>query len=183
MMSNAAVAPDKTSMDAGLAPVSAEGFRDGMRRLAAGVTIVTTGTGGERRGMAVTAVCSLAADPPSLLVCINRTAEAYDIISRTGRLCVNVLSAGGARLSDRFAARDGVRGLPRFEEGDWFHPDGGPPWLGSALAAFDCAVEREIAHGSHTVFFCRVTGLRVADGAVRPLLYVDRSYGVPAPMN
>lgn len=178
-----AVRQDAPLRASGISPVTAEGFREGMRRLVAGVTIVTTGTGDARRGMAVTAVCSLTVDPPSLLVCINRTAEAHDIIAHTGRLCVNVLSSEDARLSDRFAARDGVRGLPRFDEGDWQHSDQAPPRLGSALATFDCTVDQATAYGSHTVFFCRVTGLRVAEGAVPPLLYVDRSYGVPAPMS
>ena len=42
-------------------------FRAGMREFAAGVTLITTGTGTERRGLTATAVCSMSVEPPSLI--------------------------------------------------------------------------------------------------------------------
>ena len=49
-------------------------FRAAMRRVASTVTVVTTGGPFSRHGMTATAVTSVSADPPSLLVCINQGA-------------------------------------------------------------------------------------------------------------
>ena len=78
-----------------------------MRHLAAGVTLVTTAGGGSRAGLTATAVCSVSAEPPQLLACVNREAEAHRLLLATGHLAVNLLSAGQHELADRFAGRYG----------------------------------------------------------------------------
>ena len=62
-----------------------------MRRLAAGVTIVTTGLGEQRAGLTATSVSSLTAEPPRLLVCIHRDADTHALILRSRAFAVNVL--------------------------------------------------------------------------------------------
>jgi flavin reductase (DIM6/NTAB) family NADH-FMN oxidoreductase RutF len=47
-------------------------FRAAMARFPGAVTIITARQGTERRGITATAVCSVSAEPPSLLVCVNR---------------------------------------------------------------------------------------------------------------
>ena len=69
-------------------------FTAGMRHLAAGVTLVTTAGGGSRAGLTATAVCSVSAEPPQLLACVNREADAHRLLLATGHLAVNLLSAG-----------------------------------------------------------------------------------------
>ena len=100
-----------------LSAVSAEQFKQGMRCLAAGVTIVTTVHDGVRGGLTATAVTSLSADPPQVLVCVNRTANAHDLIHRGSLLCVNVLCHGHKDLAARFAGQNGVFGAGRFDAG------------------------------------------------------------------
>ena len=46
-------------------------FRDGMSRIAATVHLITTDGPAGRAGLTATAVTSLSADPPMLLVCIK----------------------------------------------------------------------------------------------------------------
>ena len=53
-----------------------QGFRDAMRQLASGVCVVTLGAGDERKGLTATSVSSLSAEPPTLLVCVNRRRRA-----------------------------------------------------------------------------------------------------------
>ncbi|MBB3771187.1 flavin reductase (DIM6/NTAB) family NADH-FMN oxidoreductase RutF [Angulomicrobium tetraedrale] len=143
------------------APDSA-GFRAAMRELAAGVTIITAGRDGGRRGLTATAVCSVSADPPTLLVCINRSAEGHAAIRESGAFCVNVIAAEHQCLAERFAGRDGARGAERFEHGEWRSLATGAPVLADAVAAFDCQVIQAIDAGTHTVFLGAVTATTVS---------------------
>ena len=55
-----------------MAVVDVAAFRAAMARFPGAVTIVTARDGDERRGITATAVCSVSAEPPSLLVCLNK---------------------------------------------------------------------------------------------------------------
>jgi len=57
-------------------------FRSVMRRLAGGVSIITAGRGDDITGMTVTSLTSLSADPPRLLVSLNRQASSFGLIER-----------------------------------------------------------------------------------------------------
>lgn len=137
-------------------------FRSAMRELPGSVTIVTAGAGAERRGLTATAVCSLSVEPPSLIACVNRQTDGYAAISRFGAFCVNVIAAEDEALADRFAGRDGARGVDRFAQGNWTTLATGAPVLQGALAAFDCAVVEAIDYNSHTVFIGGVRAIAVA---------------------
>ncbi|MDQ0513227.1 flavin reductase family protein [Ancylobacter amanitiformis] len=137
-------------------------FRAAMRELAAGVTIITAGREDGRRGLTATAVCSVSADPPTLLVCVNRSAEGHAAIRESGAFCVNVIAAEHQCLAERFAGRDGARGAERFEHGEWRALATGAPVLADAVAAFDCQVIQAIDAGTHTVFLGAVTATTVS---------------------
>jgi flavin reductase (DIM6/NTAB) family NADH-FMN oxidoreductase RutF len=51
-------------------------FRDAMRQLARSVCLITLGSGDERTGLTATSVSSLSAEPPTLLVCVDRASQA-----------------------------------------------------------------------------------------------------------
>ena len=53
-------------------------FKKGMRHLAASVTLITTRHRDRRGGLTATAVCSVSAEPPQLLICVNKSASAHD---------------------------------------------------------------------------------------------------------
>jgi flavin reductase (DIM6/NTAB) family NADH-FMN oxidoreductase RutF len=158
-----------------LSAVSAEQFKQGMRCLAAGVTIVTTVHYGVRSGLTATAVTSLSADPPQVLVCVNRTAGAHDLIHRGSLLCVNVLCHGHKSLAARFAGQNGVFGEGRFDAGRWMTLRTGAPVLADALASFDCVVTERVQASTHTIFIGRVVDVRTRPNA-RPLVYASGTY-------
>src|SRR3954462_7103791 len=78
-------------------------FRNAMRRLAATVTIVTTADGGRWHGMTATAVTSVSADPPALLVCVTQSASLQEPLMASGRFGVNLLRACHADLCGIFS--------------------------------------------------------------------------------
>jgi len=69
--------------------VSAGDFRDAMRRLTGGVSVITAGRGGDVSGMTVTSVSSLSVDPPALIVSISREASSWPLVTRYGFFGVN----------------------------------------------------------------------------------------------
>ena len=91
-------------MDWESVPVSIEAFKAANRRFATGVTIVTTRNGDAIHGFTVNAFASVTAEPPTVLVCVNRTARAHPIISESGGFCVNILA-----LEQSDAAQDQQR--------------------------------------------------------------------------
>lgn len=150
-----------------------------MRLLAAGVTLVTTASDeGARAGLTATAVCSVSAEPPQLLVCVNREAEAHDLLLAGGSLAVSLLGAGQSDLADLFAGRTGVHGEARFEAGRWTTLATGAPLLADGLACFDCRVTSTLPAGSHTVFLARVLAALVRPEPGAPLAYLDGGYGL-----
>jgi len=157
------------------ASVSAEAFKQGMRCLAAGVTIVTTLHDGVRSGLTATAVTSLSADPPQVLVCVNRSANAHDLIHRGSLMCVNVLAHAHQHLAARFAGQKGVFGEERFAAGRWMALTTGAPVLADAMASFDCVVTERVQASTHTIFIGRVVGVRARPKA-RPLVYASGTY-------
>jgi flavin reductase len=154
-------------------------FKRGMRRLAAGVSIITTIEQSVPQGLVATSVCSVCVEPePSLLVCVNLNSSCHDAISRSGIFCVNLLSSGDVELARRFSsseARD-----QRFEETPWVRLVTGAPALPTALASFDCEVTQMISVHSHTVFIGAVRDIKLWERDVDALLYIDGQYGVLA---
>jgi flavin reductase (NADH) len=147
-------------------------FKRGMRNLACGVSVVTVTDGSTSDGLTATAMCSLSADPPHLLVCVNTTAGAHDALRRIGAFCVNVLARDHENIARRFASMDGSSREERFELGRWLPLATGALALETALANFDCLVVREIVASTHTIFIGRVIEVRT-EGRGQPLIYRD----------
>src|SRR5215470_4005659 len=155
-----------------------DSFLEGMSRAAATVNVVTTDGPGGLAGVTVSAMSSVSADRPALLVCIHWASPACAAIKRNGRFCVNVLRAEQAQLSDRFAGRLKSGDGDKFGGTSWRCLATGAPALDDALVAFDCTVMKEIDWGTHTVFIADVVDVELAEPG-RPLIYASRAYGVP----
>lgn len=145
-------------------------FKRGMRQLAAGVNVITVAGGGVRDGLTATAVCSISAEPPHLLVCVNATAAAHGPIHKAGSFCLNVLAHDQEAIAKRFANMDGSDRAQRFDLGHWSILSTGSPVLDGALANFDCIVVREYEAATHTLFMGRVLAVRTKDDGI-PLIY------------
>lgn len=153
--------------------VAAEDFKAAMRQFSAAVNVITTAHEGQRRGLTATAVCSLSTEPPRVLCCVNRTAEANSTVRASGVFAINVLPATQIELAADFAGRKA--GEKRFETGEWTTLTTGAPILSDALAVFDCKLVDHIECGTHTIFIGNV--MAAASVKAPPLLYCDRAYG------
>lgn len=161
-----------------MSAIDQDRFKQGMRLLAAGVTVITTVHDGVSHGLIATAVCSVCAEPPTLLACVNRTCSAHDPIRDSGRFCVNILEHRQLEVARRFVS------APREERFGAFALSTlatGAPALDDALVSFDCEVAQQVAAGTHTVFFGRIVAARVSD-PLSPLVYFNGGYATVAPL-
>ena len=156
--------------------IDAAAFKKGMRHLAASVTLITTRHRELRGGLTATAVCSVSAEPPQLLVCVNKTASAHDPIGDAGFFCVNVLSPQHRKLAERFAGMDGVEGDERFTDmGEWSTLTTSAPVLKGCPVSFDCRLVSELAAGTHTIYIGQIVDIALDADAV-PLVYADGNF-------
>jgi flavin reductase len=150
-------------------------FREAMSRLGAAVNIITTKGPDGDAGFTASAVCSVTDDPPTLLVCINRTASQHDAIIASGILCVNVLAHEHQELSPVFAGIGNVPMPERFAMSKWLRLVTGAPALESAAASFDCKIDQITEVGTHSVLFCAVQAIHLGTSS-SGLIYHGRAY-------
>lgn len=148
-------------------------MRDGLRRLAKAVVVITTRHEGQRHAMAATAVSELSMSPPSMLICVNKTASIHPILAAGAPFCINILHAAQMHVSR--ACSGAMKGEARFEIGEWAETALDIPRLVQAQASFVCRNDMQTEYGSHSIFIGEVKEV-FTDGVVDPLVYVDGRY-------
>jgi flavin reductase (NADH)/flavin reductase len=161
---------------AAMATVTPEDFKSGMRHFAASVSIIAAKGAEARTGLTATAVCSVTADPPRLVVFVNKTVAAAPEILKTGALSVNVLASDQEEVSKAFAGMiKGVVGEDRFSYGTWDELASGTPTLVDALVNFDCRVIKVFDESTHHAFLCEVLSTRERTGG-EALIYLNGAF-------
>lgn len=161
--------------DAPLQPayVEKQDFRDAMARLGSAVNIITTDGPAGRAGFTASAVCSVTDTPPTLLVCLNRSASVYAVFKQNQTLCVNTLAAEHESLSNLFGGKTPMD--MRFSAARWSTLVTGAPILHGALVSFDCQISQIVSVGTHDILFCQAVALARNDHS-HGLAYFDRRY-------
>jgi flavin reductase (DIM6/NTAB) family NADH-FMN oxidoreductase RutF len=142
--------------------IASADFRNAMRHLAGGVSVITVGRAKDITGMTVTSVSSLSVDPATLIVSINRASSSWPLLRQYGFFGVNILTADQLDIAERFTGKDGLKGADRFKGAEWITRASGVPLLVGALAAVDCAVEEIVERHSHAIVIGRVLDLQVS---------------------
>lgn len=148
-------------------------FRQAMRRLASAVAVIATARGEEWLGMTATSVTSLSMDPPSLLVCVNRSASIHGALTSKATFSINILHQGQSAVSAAFGGS--AKGAERFRSGDWRADAAGTPVLLDAAAAITCIADASVDYGTHTIVIGRVRETFLSPRAA-PLIYVNGQY-------
>ncbi|RFC66559.1 flavin reductase [Fulvimarina endophytica] len=146
-----------------------------MRRFAAGVCLATTDGPAGARGLTVTSSCSVSADPPTLLVCLNTSSPQNQRFEANGCFALNVLSGGDEQLARAFAGEGGLDADQRFALGDWSKAETGAPILRSAAVAFDCRLIDTKIVATHRIIIGEVLAI-AAQMEASSLVYLDQSW-------
>jgi flavin reductase (DIM6/NTAB) family NADH-FMN oxidoreductase RutF len=159
--------PEKT-----IDTVAAQAFREAMGHLASGVTIITASLDGAPVGMTATAVCSVSAKPPMLLVSLTTGSRTALGVEQCKAFAVHLLGDHSQKHAEQFAAAgDHFAGIKyRCDEQTKV------PVLHEVLAHFVCLVERTVEIADHMLFVGRVVECEVKAPGRHPLVYFDRKY-------
>ncbi len=150
-----------------------EQFLAAMRNIANSVTIVTTNGPAGTSGATVSSFCSVSADPPTVLVCLNRDSRTAQFIEQNNVFAVNVLPDNQEKLAKIFAGLADTLEEDRFQHGEWIDGHDHLPMLKGATD-FTCKVVEKVTATSHHIFIGEVTGINI--GADSPLLYMDQKF-------
>ena len=151
---------------------SGEELKRVLRRHPVGVSVVTVDLDGERIGLTVASLVSLALEPPLVGISIARSAALHELLRAAGGFAVSLLAADQLTLAQHFSRGvppialwagidlvDGVRG----------------PLLAGALGWLECGLAAEHEAGDHTLFVGRVE--RAEPGAEgSALVRIDGDY-------
>ena len=151
-------------------------LKQGMRYLASGVCVITGETKeGERIAMTASSVTSVSDNPPSLLVCINKSAKMDTALSETAGFTVNVLAKEHEQVSNNCAKP--AEGDSRFNEGNWVKDErSGLFYLDDALSVFVCEKKQVVPYGTHNIYIGNITEVLVGAEHKELLVYANGSY-------
>ena len=161
--------------------IDRQSFFDVMASFPSGVAIVTTADeDGVPRGLTTTAVCSVSADPPTILVCVDLGSRTLAALRDRGSFVVNFMGEGRSELCLLFASKV----EDKFASVSWRSTDSGLPLLhADVLAWAECATLHELEVGDHVLFVARVDDGGVQPELGPPLMYYRRSWGVWSPVH
>lgn len=154
--------------------VSAEDFKDVMSRVAATVTVVTVKSEAGPIGLTVSAFVSVSADPPIVLVCLDKATNSLEAMLDVQGFTVNIMPEGTEDIAMLFA----TVGRDRFAETAWSEAvmSTAGPVLDLALAHLECEVVDRVEIGDHWVIYGEVAVAVVSDRALAPLVWFDRRF-------
>lgn len=162
------------------AAVTPDDFIQAMGAAATGVTVVTTNGLAGRLGLTVSAISSVSADPPLLLVCVNRRNQSVAAITQNGRFAVNILAEQQEDAARTFSGRPLTGEAYDFQRHGWHDGPTGLPLIDGAAAHFECEIETIHDAGTHRIFIGRVVSARRSETS--PLIYANRKFGRMSPL-
>ncbi len=148
-------------------------FLSAMSNVANSVTVVTTDGEAGMFGATVSSFCSVSADPPTVLVCLNKDGNTSSAVGQNGVFCVNVLPESASELAMIFARHLDADQIDKFADPEWDKASGVPPFLKN-VTAFQCEVIESVSASSHFIYIGRVISME--HGSRPPLIYLNRKF-------
>lgn len=140
--------------------IAHERFREVAGQFPSGVTVITGIDDQGPSGFTCQSFHALSLEPPMVLFAVAHTSTSWPRIRRSGRCCVNVLSAAQEGLARTFA----TSGIEKFAGVEWHAAPDGAPVLDGALAWFDCTIAELHHGGDHEVVTALVHELGAVPG-------------------
>jgi len=142
---------------------------------ATGSTVVTARSDAGPAGFLGLSATPMCADPPLMLVSIDKRTAALQTILAARHFALNFLSHDAAHIADMFGGKGPQKGAARFESGRWGSLRTGAPILLDAVGAIDCRLMEAIER--HGVVIAIGQVVDAFDGAsAAPLIHFRGGY-------
>jgi flavin reductase (DIM6/NTAB) family NADH-FMN oxidoreductase RutF len=153
--------------------LTAQEFRDVMARLPAGVVVISARHGAGYRGLTASSLVSISADPPLVMVGLEREATTRVAVVESQAFNVSLLTRSQEFIADRFAGR-----APAIDDA-WLqvpHRLGtnGIPLIDGCVAWLECILVATHPAGDHDICVGRVEA--AVQGTGDPLILWDRAF-------
>lgn len=142
---------------------------------ASAVAVVTAHGAEGPSGFLALSATHLCADPPMLMVSIDKRTASLAAIQHAKHFAINYLPRGDEALADMFGGKTDVRGVARFAPGCWGTLTTGAPILNDAIGALDCVLEETIERHNTVIAIGRLVDFVSRDDG-EPLVYFRGGY-------
>mgnify|MGYP001442737709 FL=1 len=149
-----------------------DNFRLAMRRYIYSVSIMSNkDDNGNLNAITVSSVTSISMDPPSLLICINKSSRIHDTLQIGSKFCINLLKKDQEELSNICSDEESYE--ERFNNENWDTEE--IPFLSNAQANIFCKVDKLTSYHTHTIVVGLVENANHTN-EISTLTYVDGKY-------
>jgi flavin reductase (DIM6/NTAB) family NADH-FMN oxidoreductase RutF len=132
---------------------------------ATGSTVVTARSDAGPAGFLGLSATHLCADPPLMMVAVDKRTSALQTILEARHFALNFLPREARAIADMFGGKSAQKGAERFEPGKWGTLATGAPILLSAVGAIDCRLEEAIERHGVVIAIGRVVDVLAGAGA------------------
>jgi flavin reductase (DIM6/NTAB) family NADH-FMN oxidoreductase RutF len=154
--------------------IDAKTFWRALGARATGVVVATARGADGPAGFLALSATHVTADPPTMLVSIDKRTGALAAVLHARHFALNFLPHGDRALADMFGGRGAARGADRFAPERWSVLTTGAPVLNDAVGAIDCVLEETIERHGVVIAIGRVVDVVARDG--EPLLFFRGAY-------
>ena len=149
-----------------------DNFRLATRRYIYSVSIMSNkDDNGNSNAITVSSVTSISMDPPSLLICINKSSRIHDTLQIGSKFCINLLKKDQEDLSNICSDEESYE--ERFNNENWDTEE--IPFLSNAQANIFCKVDKLTSYHTHTIVVGLVENANHTN-EISTLTYVDGKY-------
>jgi flavin reductase len=147
-------------------------FRKAMRNYIYSVSILSNkNIDGELNAITVSSVTSISMEPPSLLVCINKSSRIHDTLIKNSDFCINLLNKNQQEISN-ICSTDSLYDQ-RFDHDKWNTQT--IPFLEEAQANIFCSIEDLVPYHTHTIVIVKVLNA-ISNDKINTLIYINGKY-------
>ncbi|MDB5536864.1 MAG: flavin reductase [Devosia sp.] len=142
---------------------------------AVGTAIVTAEAGDGPRGFLALSATHLCAEPPMMMISVDKKTSALATILEAGHFAINYLSTEQAERAGPFGGKGDLKGAERFQLGSWTKLATGAPILVGASGVIDCQVEEAIERFGTLIVIGRLVDFGATEGAAPMVSYKGKT--------
>jgi len=157
--------------------IDAKSFWSAVGQRALGVSVVTAAGAGGPAGFLGLSSAHVCADPPLMLVSIDKKTSALQPVLESRHYAINYLAHDQQAIADIFGGRSALKGVERFGTAAWGRLSTGAPVLADAAGAIDCVLEEAIERFGVVIALGRVVDFSTSTRP--PLVFLRGRYFSP----